>query len=107
MATGRDGIGQQGPTDAERLGLRFVGQVQGVGFRWTSREVARTLGLTGWVRNEPDGSVSAELQGPAEAVGAWFSLMVEAYRSNPIRYVVAQRDELPPVPGETGFRVLH
>ena len=51
------------PDDARRLHLRFVGQVQGVGFRWTSMGVARDLGLTGWVKNELDGSVTAEIQG--------------------------------------------
>ncbi|MEE1157945.1 MAG: acylphosphatase, partial [Atopobiaceae bacterium] len=41
-----------------RLSLRFEGEVQGVGFRWTSRRLAQEIGLTGWVRNEWDGSVS-------------------------------------------------
>ena len=41
----------------------FTGRVQGVGFRYKMTYLANSLGLTGWVRNEYDGSVSAELQG--------------------------------------------
>ena len=45
-----------------------TGHVQGVFFRASMREQAGPLGVTGWVRNEPDGSVHAHLEGPAEAV---------------------------------------
>jgi len=44
------------------------GRVQGVFFRDYTRREAERLGLSGWVRNEPDGTVSAEFEGPAEAV---------------------------------------
>ena len=46
-----------------RRRFRFYGTVQGVGFRWRARHAAEGLGLTGWVRNEYDGSVTLELQG--------------------------------------------
>ena len=46
-----------------RKRIIFLGCVQGVGFRWKSRNVADALGLTGWVRNEYDGSVQMEIQG--------------------------------------------
>lgn len=101
------GASDEAPAAGElkRLRLRFVGQVQGVGFRWTSAGVARDLGLTGWVKNELDGSVTAEIQGEASHVGAFFPRMLDAYRHRPIRYVVSQRDEIDVVPGERRFEV--
>jgi acylphosphatase len=48
----------------ERLDAIVHGMVQGVGFRmWVARTAPR-LGLTGWVRNEPDGSVRCVAEGP-------------------------------------------
>lgn len=44
------------------------GVVQGVSFRWYTRQEANRLGLVGWVRNERDGSVRLEVQGPEEDV---------------------------------------
>ena len=46
-----------------RQELHFFGQVQGVGFRYTAKYTASSLGITGWVRNEWDGSVKMEAQG--------------------------------------------
>lgn len=51
------------------------GRVQGVFFRDSTRQRARELGLDGWVRNRPDGSVEAVAQGPAPALAEleqWF-----------------------------------
>ena len=51
---------------------RFVasGRVQGVFFRDSTRREANRLGVTGWVRNRPDGTVEAHAEGPREAVEA-------------------------------------
>ena len=95
------------PADAKRLHLRFVGQVQGVGFRWTASLVARELNLTGWVRNELDGSVTAEIQGAEAHVGAFFSQMLEQYRRHPISYVVSEREDIPVEASETRFEVRY
>jgi len=44
-------------------GYRVTGRVQGVGFRWWTRSLAVRLGLTGTVRNRPDGSVAVHARG--------------------------------------------
>jgi len=47
---------------------RIEGRVQGVGFRFWTQGEARALGLSGWVRNEPDRTVTAMLAGAAGSV---------------------------------------
>ena len=51
-----------------RKHIFFSGEVQGVGFRYRSRHLARSLGLTGWVRNLSDGRVEMEAQGELSAI---------------------------------------
>lgn len=57
-------------SNGEVVARRVVvhGRVQGVFFRDTCRQRAAAAGVAGWVRNEPDGSVAALFEGPAEAV---------------------------------------
>ena len=57
-----------------RLEAHVRGRVQGVAFRWHTRAQARRLGLTGWVRNLPDGSVRLVAEGDRETLvrlGEW------------------------------------
>ena len=55
----------------QRVHVLVTGLVQGVFYRATAERVAREWGLTGWVRNLPDGRVEAIAEGPAEAVEAF------------------------------------
>jgi len=51
----------------KRFHLFIVGRVQGVFFRANTLKTARSLGLSGWVRNLADGRVEVVLEGAAEA----------------------------------------
>lgn len=53
------------------LHVLVSGHVQGVGFRWFVRERASRLGLAGWVRNRPDGSVEVAARGDADALATF------------------------------------
>ncbi|MBT9393348.1 acylphosphatase [Hymenobacter sp. NST-14] len=48
--------------------FRVHGRVQGVFYRQSTRQQARQLGLTGYARNNPDGTVTIEAEGPPEAL---------------------------------------
>lgn len=54
--------------DRERAHVYVSGEVQGVFFRDSAREKAEDLGLSGWVRNLPDGRVEALFEGPSKGV---------------------------------------
>jgi acylphosphatase len=78
------------------------GVVQGVFFRASTRGVAVTLGVSGWVRNLADGSVEAVFEGPAAAVDA----AVEWCRHGPDRAIVTSLEVADEAPeGLRGFSV--
>lgn len=78
------------------------GRVQGVFFRDTCRRMAERLGVSGWVRNLPDGSVEAVFEGPEEEVRR----LVEWSRHGP-RYAAVQdiRVQTEPPEGISGFQI--
>lgn len=57
--------------------FRVHGGVQGVGYRRFAEREARALDLSGWVRNEADGSVSGEAEGPEGALAAFRARLAE------------------------------
>jgi acylphosphatase len=88
-----------------RVHLHIVGRVQGVGYRAATRQQATALGLRGWVRNLPDGSVEAQAQGPGQAVQA---LVQWCHQGPPLAAVSAvEVRTLPVLPtSEAAFDVL-
>ena len=89
-------------TTTVRRRVRVHGRVQGVGFRWSTREAARRAGVGGAVRNLPDGTVEAEVEGAPDAVDAMLAFL----REGPPAALVTGVDveEVPPR-GETAFDV--
>jgi len=85
-----------------RVRVRYTGRVQGVGFRATAASVARAESLTGWVRNEPDGSVVLEAQGEPEAVDRFLDRL-GARMQRVIRTQDAATIE--PIGGEVAFEI--
>ena len=87
----------------ERLHLKIFGDVQGVGFRFIAIEVARDLGLTGWVRNNPDGSVEIVAEGEKEPLE---NLVTWAKQGPPLARLDEIKTELQEATGEfTKFEV--
>ena len=84
-----------------RRHMVFYGWVQGVGFRWRARHTAQLYGCTGWVRNEWDGSVTMEIQGPEQAIDRVI-LAIEAGTYVKIENMDSQT--VPVIPDERGFR---
>jgi len=87
-----------------RKRYRFFGRVQGVGFRITALRAADAYGLTGWVRNEYDGSVTVEAQGSAVSLGRFLALIKDDYY---IRVDDMEITDLEEVRGEKHFRVWY
>ena len=82
------------PTKAIRF--RVTGRVQRVGFRdWTRRQ-ANELGLKGWVRNEPDGSVAGLIAGPEDKIAE----MIQRLWKGPRLATVSNVETEPAVTGE-------
>lgn len=89
-----------------QMHVRITGMVQGVGFRWFVRERARRLGLSGWVRNLPDGSVEVAAAGDDQQI----QLLREELRRGPRGAVVEKLEEFGGAPAEPltePFGIIH
>ncbi|MGH9555516.1 MAG: acylphosphatase [Terriglobales bacterium] len=79
------------------------GRVQGVGFRWFVEAEARTLGLAGWVRNNPDGSVEVLAVGSREQLAALRGRLQQGPRAS--RVDAVEESEAPQQPDLNSFRI--
>lgn len=83
-----------------RVQVRYTGHVQGVGFRFTCSSIASSHPVSGWVRNESDGTVTLEAQGTHQAVEQFLSDVSERMGS---KIQSAHRTPAAIVPAETDF----
>ena len=87
-----------------RQEIQFTGYVQGVGFRYRTSHLAQRYGVTGWVRNEYDGSVCAELQGLPEEID---QIIQQLKQDRYIDITGIQRRNLPVDVQERSFQVRY
>jgi len=85
------------------LNAIIKGRVQGVGFRYFTKNKAKELHLRGWVRNLPDGSVETQASGPAEAL----ERLLQSLSTGPVGSQVdsVEVQWLPAPEGSQGFEV--
>jgi len=83
----------------------YEGNVQGVGFRWSVRNVAKGFDVTGFVRNLRDGRVELQVAGEEEEVSAF----LEAILQSELRAHIKKHSEspLPNPPAFRGFEIRH
>ena len=84
-----------------RKHIYFSGDVQDVGFRYTSCRIAQSMGLTGWVENRWDGRVEMEVQGTEAEIE---SLLEQIQNERWIKVRNIEMEELPCVE-ERGFHI--
>lgn len=91
--------------DASAQARRFVvrGRVQGVGFRWFVEREAHMLGVSGWVRNNADGSVEVLAMGTREQLSGLRSRLQQGPRA--ARVDAVEEKDAKPVAGLNSFRI--
>ena len=91
------------PKKQNRWHLYLSGEVQHVGLRYTALYLCRGLGLTGWVKNLPDGRVELEVQGAVSDLRRFYV----ALKSQPhIHIAHADITEIPLRDGEHHFSIV-
>ena len=79
------------------------GWVQGVGFRYRARHAADLYGVTGWVRNDLDGSVTMEVQGTEAQID---NVIIAIERGSYVRIERMDVRTIPVVEHESDFRTV-
>lgn len=81
------------------------GRVHGVGFRFTAQRAAHQLGLTGWVKNQPDGTVRTWAQGPTDSVARYLGFLEDGPPAARVSQVTSEA--VTPDPLLTGFQIRY
>jgi acylphosphatase len=87
----------------EELSVTISGRVQGVGFRYFVIEKARTLGLSGYVRNDSFGDVEVVAQGPRPALGHLLLLLRQGPPAAQVHHIQSEWRE--PTQHISGFHI--
>ena len=87
------------------LQIFFDGNVQGVGFRWLVKQLAKGFDVVGWVRNLPDGRVEMQASGEKTEVRDF----IAAIGQSELRAHIRKQTELilPEPPAARGFEIRH
>ena len=83
--------------------LFYEGRVQGVGFRYTVKNIARGFEVVGWVRNLDDGRVELQVAGDPGEVDSFLEAIAESELKSHIRHVAAH--SIAPLAGARGFEI--
>ena len=87
----------------QRKHLVFYGWVQGVGFRYRAEHAAARCGVTGWVRNDPGGTVTMEIQGTEEQID---KVIIAVEQGRYIRIDHIEAGTIPVIEHERSFRTV-
>ena len=88
--------------DIIRKKITFYGWVQGVGFRYRAYHAANIYGVSGWVKNNYDGSVLMEIQGTEKQID---NVILAIERGTYVRIENMDCKTIPIVPDDRGFRI--
>ena len=87
------------------LQVFYEGYVQGVGFRWSVRYIAKGFNVTGWVRNLVDGRVEVQAQGEDQEVQAFLDAIAQSELRAHIRKQT--ENKLETLVNARGFEIRH
>lgn len=89
----------------KRLHVLVSGRVQGVGYRYFTEERARRAGITGWVKNLPDGRVEAEIQGDEQQLLDFLAVLHKGPRTGRVSGI--SKYEVTVDERDKGFQIIY
>mgnify|MGYP003635291615 FL=1 len=83
----------------------FAGRVQGIGFRYSTKNLAKGFDVLGWVRNLPDGRVELQIMGDTEELDEF----IQELHDSPLGHHIQEQEErtVPLLEGVQGFSIQH